>query len=209
MSERSQSARWIAGTLGLALIFWWIMFQWKPLNFWLEMPVAAGILAVCSLRANRANLGELFRWRPLYLPVGLLSAPLLYGVFWAGHVISGWIFPFAGAQVGAIYQDLGAGSPVVVGLLLAAVIGPAEEIFWKGFLQRTLARRLGPWAGWLWASLIYGALHAVSGNFMLAMAALLAGSFWGLIYLKYGSLWPGILSHSLWDLLILLIFPIH
>jgi membrane protease YdiL (CAAX protease family) len=209
LDEQPEAGPWILGTLGLALILWWIIFRWKPLNFWLEMPVASTTLALCSLFANRRHLSELFGWRGLYLPVGILSALLLYGIFWTGQAISSRILPFASGQVGTIYHDLGAGSPLVVGALLAVVIAPAEEIFWRGFLQRTLAHRLGPWQGWLWASLIYGALHSLSGNFMLTMAALAAGSFWGLVYLRYGSLAPTILSHSLWDPLILLFFPLR
>lgn len=199
----------VVAALSLALVFWWIIFRWKPLNFWLEMSVASSTLAVCSLVWNRKNMAEIFHWKTSFVPIGILSALVLYGIFWTGHLVSGWILPFARGQVGTIYETLGGGSPLIVGLLLAAVIGPAEEIFWKGFVQRTLAQRLGPWQGWLSATVIYGALHALSGNFMLAMAALLAGLFWGLVYLRYGSVIPGIISHSLWDLLILLVAPIR
>jgi len=204
-----KSAAFAAAVLALAVVYWWVIFRWKPLNFWIEMSVASSSLAVISLFWNRKNFSELFRWRASFVPIGILSALVLYGVFLAGHRISSFILPFARGQVGGIYHDLGSGSPLVIGLLLALVIAPSEEIFWKGFLQRTLARRFGPWQGWLWASLIYGALHALSGNFMLTMAALVAGLFWGLVYLRYGSVVPGILSHSLWDILILLLFPIH
>jgi len=199
----------VVAALSLALLFWWIIFRWKPLNFWFEMSVASSTLAVCSLVWNRKNVAEIFRWKSPFLPIGIWSALVLYGIFWTGHLVSGWILPFARGQVGTIYETLGGGSPLIVGLLLAAVIGPAEEIFWKGFLQRTLARRLGRWRGWLSAAVIYGALHALSGNFMLTMAALVAGLFWGLVYLRYGSVLPGIISHSLWDVLILLVAPIR
>ena len=42
---------------------------------------------------------------------------------------------------------------------------------------------------------------------MLILAALVAGGFWGLLYLRIGRIAPLIVSHVLWDLAVFLLLP--
>jgi membrane protease YdiL (CAAX protease family) len=94
-------------------------------------------------------------------------------------------------------------------LLLLFVIGPSEEIFWRGFVQDTLAQKFGDNSGWIIASLVYGGVHIAAWNFMLFAAALVCGLFWGWVFKKYKSLWPGIISHAIWDLTIFVLIPVR
>jgi len=71
----------------------------------------------------------------------------------------------------------------VIALLLFFITGPAEEIYWRGYLQKNLMVRFGRWQGWLLATVIYAAVHIWSFNFMLIGAAFVAGAFWGAMYL--------------------------
>ena len=48
----------------------------------------------------------------------------------------------------------------------------------------------------------------VALNFMLLVAAAICGLFWGLIYQRERSLVPVIISHSLWDLIIFVLYPL-
>ncbi len=115
--------------------------------------------------------------------------------------------PFGQHQIGAIYLK-GEGTPLwVIALLLFFVTGPSEEIFWRGYLQRTLMLRFGSWQGWLLATVVYAAVHLWSFNFMLIGAAGVAGAFWGAMYWRLGNLGPVILSHSVWSTVIFAIFP--
>jgi membrane protease YdiL (CAAX protease family) len=43
---------------------------------------------------------------------------------------------------------------------------------------------------------------------MLVVAALTAGILWGGMYLRFGRLWPGIISHVAWDLTVFLLVPL-
>jgi membrane protease YdiL (CAAX protease family) len=58
-------------------------------------------------------------------------------------------------------------------------VGPAEEIFWRGFVQERFCGRYGRAVGYLIASLVYAAIHVFGFNFMLFMASLICGLFWG------------------------------
>jgi hypothetical protein len=87
-------------------------------------------------------------------------------------------------------------------------MGPAEEIYWHGFVQRTLGLRLDAIRGVLLTPAVYAAVHISGFNFMLVMAAGVCGLFWGILYQREKSLIPVIISHSLWDVIIFVLFPL-
>jgi uncharacterized protein len=87
------------------------------------------------------------------------------------------------------------------------VIGPGEELFWRGLVQRRLMRRFGRLRGTLLASSIYGAIHLVSANLTLTGAAGTAGLFWGAVFAREQRMSPLIVSHVSWDIWIFLIAP--
>ncbi len=208
---------------GFAAVFWFILFsQWTVgwVNFWGGMSVAAGLLTVGSLYAARREppslLGgtawtfdEAFRFRLVHILIGLVAAAVLYGVFFIGDRLSSLLFSFAKPQVIGIYGTKSQASHLTIGLLLLFWIGPAEEIFWRGFVQRRLSGWLGEWRGLAIATLIYALIHVWSFNFMLIMAALICGLFWAWMFKTYRSVWPGIISHAVWDVVIFVVLPIR
>ncbi|MDD4242399.1 MAG: CPBP family intramembrane metalloprotease, partial [Smithellaceae bacterium] len=99
--------------------------------------------------------------------------------------------------------------PALIFLLLMFITGPGEEIFWRGFLQENLMAKYGKPAGWLLATFVYGSIHIFSLNFMLTMAAFVAGAFWGAQYLWRRDLTALIISHSVWSAVIFAVFPVH
>ena len=112
-------------------------------------------------------------------------------------------------QVDMIYGIKSGISPVLLSFILVFLIGPAEEIFWRGYVQRTLSEKTGKNAGFVLASLIYAGVHVPSCNFMLVMAALVAGLVWGLFYRLYPEKFAAvIISHALWDAAVFVWFPI-
>lgn len=188
------------------------MFVLKHFNFWYEMLIAGSFLAFTSIYINRNSdkeiITRLYKFKPAFILIGIVSAFILYIIFYAGNFFSNLLFNFAKTQVTGIYGNKSLLAPATIGLLLFFIIGPAEEIFWRGFVQDTLAEKFGDNKGWLVASLLYGGVHIFAMNFMLFMAALICGLFWGFIFKKYKSLWPGIISHALWDLTIFILLPI-
>jgi hypothetical protein len=200
------------GLSALAAAFWFVLFSpvtagW--VNFWVGMALAAGCLATLALFIDRKNLREIYAFRPSHLALGVGAAAFLYAVFWVGDAVSAFLFDFARPQVGDIYARKTGLPTWAIGVLLLLWIGPAEEVFWRGFVQRRLAGRWGAVPGFVVASLIYAGVHVVALNFMLFMAALICGLFWGAVYLKTRSVWPGIVSHALWDVAVFVLFPIQ
>jgi uncharacterized protein len=146
--------------------------------------------------------------RPIDFAAGVAASVVLYGVFAAGRVLARQLVPFAGAQIGAVYLLRTQAPAWVIGVLLILVIGPGEELFWRGLVQWGLVGRWGESRGWAAATLIYGLVHLASANILLVGAALVAGAFWGALYLRIGRIAPVIVSHIVWDLAVFLVFPL-
>ena len=195
----------------IAAVGFFVMFSpWTKdtFPFWLMMSITAGLLATASLLLERKNLDGIYRFRPVHVATGLLTAGGLYMVFWAGHFVSTHILPFAASQVDSIYDIRSDQNPWVISLLLLLIIGPAEEIFWRGFVQRRLSKKFGLLIGFIVVTVIYTLVHIWSFNLMLIAAAAVCGGFWGLLYMATGNLWPCIISHAIWDVVVLIVLPI-
>ena len=198
----------LAGTVLLAAVLWFITFYLTWSIFWIKISFSAATLAIVSSWLQ-PNPREHFKFNGRTIIIGLLSAAVLYMIFVAGKVAAAVILPFAGQQIGGIY-DKGAGTPMwIIALLLFFITGPAEELYWRGYLQRNLMARFGQWQGWLLATAIYAAVHIWSFNFMLIGAAFVAGAFWGAIYLYDKNLAAVIISHSVWSMVIFAVFPMN
>jgi len=194
-------------TIALANVLWFATFSLAAGSFWIKIGVSTVLLAALSWWIRPVEKRQ-FRLSTRALLLGLLSAVVLYMIFWAGREISTVLFPFAERQIGGIYGK-GAGTPRwMIFLLLLLVTGPCEELYWRGFLQDSLMERFGGRRGWLVTTALYAGVHLWSFNFMLIGAAAVAGALWGLMYWRTGALLPVIISHSLWSAVIFAVVPL-
>ena len=195
----------------IAAVLWTVMFSpWTAphINFWVMMTCSGVTLTLYSTWASpgwwkdiRIGLSDIL------LGAGL--AALMWGVFWLGEFFSTLLFDFARPQVDAIYGIKEGESPLVLTLLMLFIIGPAEEIFWRGYIQKGLSSRWNPDIGFVVTTLVYSLVHLAKFNFMLIMAAAVAGLIWGLAYRMFPErLGAIIISHALWDCAVFIWFPI-
>ena len=195
----------IWGAIVLASLCWAFTFGWSGGNFWLKIGVSVVIVSLYSLFWQRPKIPV--RLRSFLL--GLFSALVLYSIFLLGNKLAPFILPGAKTQVGGIYS-LGAGANrVYIFLLLFFITGPGEEIFWRGFLQDRLMERWGKFVGYLMTTALYAGVHVFSWNLMLILAALVAGAFWGILYLWKRDLLVQITSHSFWSAVIFAVAPVQ
>ena len=198
-------------TLLIATALWTIMFSPATapyVNFWWMMTASA-----CTLSA----LATIFNpgwWKQVRIDIsniilGVVIAVALWSIFWIGDKLSQIMFTFARPQVDLIYSMKDGESAWLLTALMLFLIGPAEEIFWRGYIQKTFSARWNPNIGFIVTTAIYALVHAGSCNFMLTMAALVAGFVWGLLYRffpnRFGAI---IISHALWDVAVFIWFPI-
>lgn len=202
-------------SLLVASLLWFIMFSpWTAphVNFWACMMVSAFILTCFAFAfGGKESIGadsDLSDAKTSTVLLGIFIAAALWGIFYIGDKVSQYLFAFSRAQVNLIYKIKGDISPTLLALLLLFVIGPAEEIFWRGYVQRTLAKYRSPLVAFLLTTVCYTVVHLPSGNFMLIMAALVCGLVWGGLYwLMPQNLKAIIISHALWDAAAFVWFP--
>ncbi len=191
--------------LAFAFISFGFTFRGPRLRFWQRMTWTGLTLGSLSLIAEPKLRRPRFGPREAALGVG--SASVLYLIFQIGDRLTRLILPKGSAEIGAIYgleklrprQELAA--------RLAVIIGPAEELFWRGLVQARLIEQFGPLPGYVLGTAAYGGAHLVTGNFTLIGAATVAGAFWGGLAALGVPLGALIISHSFWDVFIFLIAP--
>jgi membrane protease YdiL (CAAX protease family) len=191
--------------LGLAFLFFAMTFRGPRTRFWQRMTYTGLTLGSLSLVAEPRLRRTRFDLRDLW--IGLGSAGVLYAIFQIGDRLARWILPKGGSEIGDIYGLESLRPRKELAARLALIIGPAEELFWRGWVQERLMRKFGLLPGLALGVAAYGSAHLVTGNLTLIGAATVAGAFWG--GLSALGVPPGalILSHSIWDVFIFLIAP--
>lgn len=194
-----------------AAILWFIMFSpWTApyLNFWTMMSCSAVILTtLASIFYPGIWKTAVPGWKDLALGVAIAAA--LWGIFWVGDKLSSMIFGFARPQVDLIYGIKEGASFWTLSALLLFLIGPAEELFWRGYIQKSISDKKGGNFALILTTAIYTLVHIPSFNFMLVMAAMTAGAVWGLLYRFFPERLPAIvISHAIWDAAVFVWFPI-
>ena len=198
----------------VAVGLWFYMFSpWTAglTNFWYTMTASALILILMAWSLGRDSQFSIFNFqfsiRQLLLGIALAAA--LWGVFWVGDKLSSLMFGFARGPVDSIYGMTTGIQPWIIALLLLFIIGPAEELFWRGFVQQQLSSHWGENWGFVVTTAIYTLIHLWSFNFMLIMAALVCGIVWGGLYRLQPKWLPAlVVSHAVWDACVFVAFPI-
>jgi len=194
----------------IAVLFWFVMFSpWTKnlVNFWITMGFAGSTLVLMSVIFGN-DFKKQFSFNIKDIAIGIASAAVLYLVFLLGEYLATQWFDFARGQVDNIYAMKEGESKVFLSLLLLLLVGPAEEIFWRGFVQRLLGEKYGEWSAFFVTTIIYTLVHIWSLNFMLIMAAMVCGAFWGMLYKYNKNLVTLIISHAVWDVSVFILFPI-
>ena len=191
------SSRLLALGVGAAFAAFGLTFRGPRARFWDRMTatglVLGGLALAADRDARRARIG------PREVAVGLATAVGLYGIFRVGDTVARQVMPRGGEEIGDIYALRSLRSKEELAARLGLVIGPAEELFWRGFVQGR--------AGYLTATALYGGAHIVTENVTLIGAATIAGAYWGLLRAVGVPLGALVVSHVVWDIWIFLVAP--
>jgi membrane protease YdiL (CAAX protease family) len=212
--RRGANAQLVGAAGALAAILFIALFRLRrlgPLDFWAWLALNITIVVGLSFIVDRGYvkrlredlISGLFR----KVALGIVSAAILYAVFAVGQIVALRLFPFAASGISSVYA-LKAGVPVLrVVLLIGLIIGPGEEIFWRGFFQERTGATTSRAYGFGLTALLYTAVHLASGNIMLVLAAAVCSVFWGWLYLRFRSPVLNVVSHTLWDFAVFVLFP--
>jgi membrane protease YdiL (CAAX protease family) len=204
MRRTAGTATLVAG-LGLAYTAFVLTFRGPRREFWQRMTATGVVLGALALAEDPSARPRRLRGRDVGL--GLVIAGGLYLVFQAGDRFARRTLPAGDEEIASIYELRELRPKEEIATRLALAIAPAEELFWRGLVQRALTARLGPVAGAAAATAAYGGAHLVTGNLTLIGAAAVAGLWWSGWAAVGAPMTALITSHIVWDVWIFLIAP--
>jgi membrane protease YdiL (CAAX protease family) len=173
-------------------------------RFWHRMTTTGLALGSIALALDPELRRTKVRTREAAL--GVCAAAGLYGIFQVGDRMARRVMPEGAEEIGSIYSLREGRSRTELAARLALVIAPAEELFWRGFVLKSLSDE-GPWAGAALAAAAYGGAHVASGNLTLIGAAGVAGAYWAALAALGVPMGALIVSHVVWDIWIFLVAP--
>ena len=146
--------------------------------------------AGCSL-ADRLGL----RWRSFSLPslvVFLLgSVPVFMLSLGAVYLVS-LVFP-PGGWLPELYRSMTTPWAIVFIMAIGVFPGIGEELLFRGYVQRRMLQRCGPWVAIGVTSILFGLVHVTPQG--IALATIL-GVWLGLLAWRTDSIWPSACCHA-------------
>ena len=182
-----------------------LIFRGPRARFWDRMTATGAILGALAIAGDPSLQRPRVRPKDVALGVGIAAG--LYAIFQVGDRVARRVLPAGDQNIGDIYALREVRPKDEIALRLAAVIGPAEELFWRGLLQRSLAKRTGGTRAALVATAAYGGAHVVTGNPALVGAATVAGLYWSVLARLGAPMSALVISHVVWDIWIFLVAP--
>jgi membrane protease YdiL (CAAX protease family) len=154
--------------------------------------VARGRLSAASVGLRRVSA----RWLLIGASLGLLGWFLTRGVVLAYFWVTG---DTTNPQAGLVNAAQGTPVQFALTLLVGGLAVPfGEELLFRGVLY-TWLRRWGVAVAMVGSALIFGVNHGINVVFL---ATVVLGLVLALAYERSGSIWPGVVGHVLYNLLV-------
>ena len=97
----------------------------------------------------------------------------------------------------------------VVALLFLALMGQAEETFWRGYIQQVFSERWNPNVGYALTTIFYTLVYVWTFNWVLILGSFVLSLVWGgLCRINPRWLSPVMVSHSLLNVIAFTLFPL-
>ena len=161
----------------------------------------AGAAALVALASGRPWLAD-FAWSVQALGSGMAAAVPMFGLYlWTMHSqapVLGTVRGFLETTARPLFEGWHIGQLALLSLLA----GIGEEFLFRGAIQGSLAAAIGPVAGLVVASVIFGLCHYI--NTAYAVVTTLVGIYLGLVWLWTGNLLAPIVTHAAYDFAALL-----
>jgi membrane protease YdiL (CAAX protease family) len=188
-------------TLTVVIVVAWAvaMFASRFFDPLMTVFVAAAIVTPLVMWRERANL---FRVTPR---IAVLSAAATLAMLAVTYIVFAPLLhrlPLLANAAHVIYARFLGHHHIAVVIAIVVPVVFAEEVLWRGYVQRPP----GLWSA-LGAATLYALAHAPAGSVLLVAVAFVCGLFWSLLRDVSGSLVPSLCAHLVWDVALML-FPL-
>ncbi|HEX7134491.1 MAG TPA: CPBP family intramembrane glutamic endopeptidase [Iamia sp.] len=194
----------IAAGLVLALAAWAFLFRLPREGLWARTWLVAPMVIAYSLAALAADdrladtIGPV---GPAEVAVGLGAGAAWLVATQVGNRLLCRLVPVFVAQVEDLYRIRDDHTPVWAMVGGVALMGLAEELLFRGLVQGGI--------GLLAAVVAYTLVQSVEGKWALALAALLGGVVWGLLFAWRDGLVAPVVAHVLWTGTLTFLWPLR
>lgn len=169
--------------------------------FWPTFTISFFSLSCLSIRFSKFDTERITAKN---IVISISSGIILYMIFLIGKTFSAILFPDFLNDVIELYSTIKPNNWLHYIALLLIII-PGEELFWRGFVQKNLT---GQPAAIIIAALLYTSANIYTGNILFILATLAGGLLWGFLYAWKKNIYLNIISHLVFDFLLLVILPI-
>ncbi|WP_229054981.1 CPBP family intramembrane glutamic endopeptidase [Aeromicrobium sp. Leaf350] len=198
----------VVATVVVGAVLLGISLRLEPgsVSFYVATLALAGVWAAGAFVSGRLHAGRIASRPAPDITVRPIVEPILLGLALALLFVVGGLvvreIPWLFDQVRSVtdFADQGAIWLVVI---VTAVNGIAEELFWRGAAYAAIPRN--PVA---WTTIAYVLATLGTGNVMLAFAAILLGAIVGLQRRASGGVLAPILTHCTWSISMLFVLPV-
>ena len=152
----------------------------------LYLPIIAWVVVMVMGRAG-VNLGAMLRWPKLgtywFVVAGMLLVQFVFSL--AAILVTGLVAPWMGDSLAGVGQ----GNVILATVGLVVLPPLVEEVVFRGVLLERFSVKWRVGVAVILSAVLFGILHADP------VGAGMFGIITGLLYLRTGSLWPGIIIH--------------
>ncbi len=191
----------------LPLVLWPLTFIVFSKYFVYAMSVSTLILAAFSILRYKDKI--FFRAKSLTKVVsfGAVGAVVLYILFLAGYYLA--LYTGNVSYVNEVYSLIYSQAQTILLIVLLAVIGMCEELYWRGGLQGFVKKnsRIFGKVPWFASSIYYAAVHISTFNPILVIAALFVGLIASVLADRYG-IAASAIAHIAWIEAIIIFLPV-
>ena len=167
-----------------------------------SVAVLLGVVVIARDPGVRARLRP--SWR--FVVVGAAAGGCMVAMTYAASPVLD-VAPSLEHDIQRLYSAFSAaGTRTAVMALGPVIVG--EEVVWRGAVQGALEHRVSAGAAAVLSAVVYALAHAPIGSPLLALTALACGLVWAALRMVTGSLIPPLVAHALWDVVVLVAFPL-
>lgn len=187
---------WLIGSMLVIHLLMYITFIDNNIFWYLYSGTALVMIALSITSSERDEQLPM----QLHLLKGIGSGVLMYGLFFIGYTSTEWLPGEVNQTISNLFYQLKPENLWQLAVLILIII-PAEEIFWRGFIQRKLHQYFSSTISIFITAVLSGSVFYFSGEWIWMAAAFVGALYWGILYAWKRSLPMLILSHLTFDLL--------
>ncbi|MFS0824045.1 CPBP family intramembrane glutamic endopeptidase [Bacillus sp. 1P02SD] len=177
----------------------------SDLPFWTMFSISFFLLSIAAIRYGHFDTKNISISN---IAISILSGLLMYGLFFIGKIGSELLFPNQISDVAALYMKV---QPQLTWHFVALflIIIPGEELFWRGYIQKKVEIHFeNKLLVIVISSLLYMSANIYTFNPLFLLATFAGGVVWGTLYMWKRNILLIILSHLVFNLFFLVLFPI-